>query len=201
MALTYKDYEHCIERLLPRGPIWNRTAGSLLDALIFSFGKELARADAKANSIINEADPRTSFDLLSEWFIDWGIPSACLSALADPTLEEKWQELITKITCSRSLTAQYFKDVAETLGYECDIVTYSAFTVFDTAEKALFGTEWNTAYAMGIKVKTSSANKFFNTTWTADQPLAVWGDRLFECLMRSLIPAHVTAIFEYEGEN
>lgn len=195
------DYDKSLDRLLPRGPIWQRTPGSVLDSILHAIAQELARVDAQADRVLEEADPRTSFDLLQQWFTDWGIPSACLAALADPTLEEKRRELITKITSSRSLTAQFFRDVAETLGYEADIVTYSAFTVRDTADKSLFGTEWNTAYAMGITVRTSSEQRLFNTTWTVDQPLAVWGDRLFECLMRELVPAHVTAIFEYKGET
>ena len=87
--------------------------------------------------------------------------------------------------------------MAESFGYEAEVITYSAFTVKDTVNKALFGTEWNTAYAMSISVRAVSSQRLFNTTWTVDQPLAVWGDRLFECLMRELVPAHVTAIFEY----
>ena len=171
----------------------------MLDAVLHSIAIELARIDAKADKVLDEADPRTSFDLLEHWFTDWGIPSACLSALSDPTLEEKRRELNAKILSGSSLTAQFFKDMAETLGYEAEIVTYSAFTVNDSVDKGLYGTEWNTAYSMGVKVKAISAQRIFNTTWTVDQPLSVWGDRLFECLMRELIPAHVTAIFEYQG--
>lgn len=199
MPYSEKDYEQCIEQLLPRGPIWKRRHGSILDSLVFSFARELTRVDRKIDSILNESDPRTSLDMLSEWFIDWGIPSECLAALSDPTQEEMRQELITKITSNRSLTAQYFKDIAETLGYEAEIETYSAFTVASPANKKLFGTEWNTSYAMGIRVRSNASSKLFTTQWTADQSLAIWGDRLFECIMRTLVPAHVTAIFEYEG--
>jgi len=198
MSFTAKDYAYQLDELLPRGPIWKRRQGTVLDAFIFALSNELARVNNKAESILDEADPRTSMELLENWFNDWGIPSACLAALADPSLEEKRKELITKIISSRSLTAEFFKEVAETLGYECEIVTYSAFTVADTVEKPLFGTEWNTSYAMGIRVKSQSPTKLFTANWTVDQPLAVWGDQLFECLMRELIPAHVIAIFEYQ---
>lgn len=193
------DYDQALSRLLPRGPIWQRTPGSMLDSILHAIAAEFARVDAQADHVIEESDPRTSFNLLENWFTDWGIPSPCLAALADPTLEEKRRELITKITSSRSLTARFFMDVAESLGYEATIETFEAFTVKDRVNKGLYGLEWNTAYAMAIRVKANSSQKLFNVTWTADQPLAVWGDRLFECLMRELVPAHVTAIFEYEG--
>lgn len=196
---TVDDYDQALDRLLPRGPIWKRVPGSMLDAVLHSIAIELARIDAKADKVLDEADPRTSFDLLDHWFTDWGIPSACLTTLSDPTLEEKRRQLIAKILSGSSLTTQFFKDMAETLGYEAEIVTYSAFTVNDSVDKGLYGTEWNTAYSMGVKVKAISTQRIFNTTWTVDQPLSVWGDRLFECLMRELIPAHVTAIFEYQG--
>ena len=198
MSYTAKDYAYQLDELLPRGPIWKRRQGTLLDAFIFALSNELARVSNKAEGILDEADPRTSIELLEEWFNDWGIPSACLTALADPNQEQKRRELITKIISSRSLTAEFFKEVAESIGYECEIVTYSAFTVADTVDKALYGTEWNTSYSMGIRVKSQSPTRLFTTNWTVDQPLAVWGDSLFECLMRELIPAHVVAIFEYE---
>ena len=84
MALTERDYSHQIDELLPRGPIWKRTPGSTLDAVLYALGREAARADARINQVIEEADPRTSIEELARWFDDYGIPSACLEAIADP---------------------------------------------------------------------------------------------------------------------
>lgn len=84
MALTERDYSHQIDALLPRGPIWKRTPGSTLDAVLYALGREAARADARINQVIEEADPRTSIEELARWFDDYGIPSACLEAIADP---------------------------------------------------------------------------------------------------------------------
>ena len=61
---TVDDYDQALDRLLPRGLIWKRVPGSMLDAVLHSIAIELARIDAKADKVLDEADPRTSFDLL-----------------------------------------------------------------------------------------------------------------------------------------
>ena len=33
--------------------------------------------------------------------------------------------------------------------------------------------------------------------WTVDQPLARWGDRVYECMIRKIVPAHLIPIFQY----
>ena len=75
------DYDQALSRLLPRGPIWQRTPGSLLDSILHAIAAEFARVDAQADHVIEESDPRTSFNLLENWFTDWGIPSPCLSLI------------------------------------------------------------------------------------------------------------------------
>ena len=78
MALTERDYSHQIDELLPRGPIWKRTPGGALDAVLYALGREAARVDARINQVIEESDPRTSiitgdFRCAKEWS---GVPSA-----------------------------------------------------------------------------------------------------------------------------
>lgn len=94
---TVDDYDQALGLSLPLRPHLETSSRSMLDAVLHSIAIELARIDAKADKVLDEADPRTSFDLLDHWFTDWSIPSACLTALSDPTLEEKRRELIAKI--------------------------------------------------------------------------------------------------------
>lgn len=196
--LTSNDYLHQIDALLPRGPIWRRIFGTDFDALLFAVAKECERIDASAYNIIEENDPRTAQQTLERWFSDWGVPSECLSVLADPTKEQVRLELLAKITSNGGLTAEFFKELASTLGYKAELETHEAFTCLTTVDRPLYGDEWNTVFNLFVKVDSESPAKIFNATWTVDQPLALWGDRLLECLIRALAPAHVTVIFEYQ---
>lgn len=195
------DYESQMEALLPRGPIWRRSRGSTLDAVIYSAAREFARVDARLASVLDEADPRTSTEMLTEWFTDWGVPSDCIKAIANPTLEMMRQELIAKITSNQGLTADFFEGLAGVLGYDAAVTTFDTFTCASLCDARLYDENWRTTFVLGIAFAEDGHAKYFETTWTADQPLATWGNALLECLIKALAPAHVNVIFMYEGED
>ena len=144
MALTERDYSHQIDELLPRGPIWKRTPGGALDAVLYALGREAARVDARINQVIEESDPRTSIEELARWFDDYGIPSACLEAIADPSQEQMRQELLAKITSNLGLTAAFFESLAGTLGYQAKVTTFTEHDVNDDVEHPLYEKQWTT---------------------------------------------------------
>lgn len=199
--LTASDYEKQFAQLLPRGPIWNRRTGTLLDSAIYAAGQEFARVDARLASILDEADPRTSIEMLQDWFTDWGIPSECIAAIANPTQEMMRQELIAKITSNQGLTAEFFESLAGVLGYSASVETFDEFDVNSTVDYALYDEQWRCTFVLGIAFAEDGHAKYFDTTWTVDQPLATWGNALLECLIRALAPAHVNVIFMYGDEE
>lgn len=200
MALTERDYSHQIDALLPRGPIWKRTPGSTLDAVLYALGREAARADARINQVIEEADPRASIEELARWFDDYGIPSACLEAIADPSQEQMRQELLAKITSNLGLTAAFFESLAGTLGYQAKVTTFTEHDVNDDVEHPLYEKQWTTVMTLGITIRSNGNAEYLDVTWGADEPLARWGNALLECVIRALAPAHVYVIFMYEEE-
>ena len=201
MTLTEKDYEHQINTLLPRGPIWQRRSGGVLDAILYALGREAARVDERANRVIEEADPRTSIEELSRWFDEWGIPSACLEAIADPSREQMRQELLAKITSNLGLTAAFFESLAGALGYMAKVTTFVEHTVASSVDEALWDHQWTTVMTLGITIRSDGDAEYFDVTWGADEALARWGNALLECMIRALAPAHVYVIFLYEDEE
>ena len=200
MAMTENDYRHQVDALLPRGPLWKPKKGGVIDAVLYALSREAARIDARACAVIEEADPRTSYEELERWFADYGIPSECLAAIADPSLEQMRQELLAKITSNLGLTKAFFESLAGTLGFSAEVETYREHNVNDNAECPLYSAEWSTAMTLGVKVRGRNGAEEFNTTWAVDQPLARWGNSLLECIVRALAPAHVYVIFSYEDE-
>ena len=198
MALTESDYTHQINELLPRGPIWHRYSGGMLDAVLFALGREAARVDARIHAVLNEADPRTSVEELARWFDDYGIPSACLEAIADPSQEQMRQELLAKITSNLGLTAAFFESLAATLGFQAQVTTFTEHDVNDDVEHPLYDQQWTTVMTLGITIRSDGNREELEVTWAADEPLARWGNALLECMIRALAPAHVYVIFMYE---
>ena len=200
MAMTENDYRHQVDALLPRGPLWKPKNGGVIDAVLYALSREAARIDARACAVIEEADPRTSYEELERWFADYGIPSECLAAIADPSLEQMRQELLAKITSNLGLTKAFFESLAGTLGFSAEVETYREHNVNNNAECPLYSAEWSTAMTLGVKVRGRNGAEEFNTTWAVGQPLARWGNSLLECVVRALAPAHVYVIFSYEDE-
>lgn len=197
MGLSEKDYAHLVNALLPRGLIWSRKKGGVLDSILFSLSSEAARVDARARALIEESDPRTSVEELERWFADHGIPSECVAAIADPSLEQMRQELIAKITSNSGLTAKYFEELAVVLGYSAKVTTFEEHHVEHDVEMPLADEKWIPVFTLGITISNDSGFDEFTTEWDAEQPLARWGNSLLECLIKALAPAHVEVIFIY----
>ena len=189
MALTERDYSHQIDELLPRGPVWKRTPGGALDAVLYALGREAARVDARINQVIEEADPRTSAEELAR-----------LEAIADPSQEQMRQELLAKITSNLGLTAAFFESLAGTLGYQAKVTTFTEHDVNDDVEHPLYEKQWTTVMTLGITIRSNGNAEYLDVTWGADEPLARWGNALLECVIRALAPAHVYVIFMYEED-
>lgn len=198
MALTPEDYTHQIDMLLPRGPIWKRRKGGVLDAVLFALAQEAARIDGRIRCVIEESDPRTSIEELARWFDDWGIPSECLAAIADPSQEQMRQELLAKITSNLGLTAAFFESLAASLGFEAKVTTFVEHDVDSDVTEALWDHQWTTVMTLGITIRSDGNAEYLDVTWSADEPLARWGNALLECMIRALAPAHVYVIFMYE---
>ena len=200
MALIEEHYTHQINALLPRGPIWKRRRGGVLDAVLFALAREAARVDERLRAIIEESDPRTSVEELGRWFDDWGIPSECLAAIVDPSLEQMRQELLAKITSNLGLTAAFFESLAATLGFEAKVTTFKEHDVDSDVTEAFWDHQWTTVMTLGITIRSDGNAEYLDVTWSADEPLARWGNALLECMIRALAPAHVHVIFMYEEE-
>ena len=165
---------------------------------IFSLSKEAARIDARTQALVDESDPRTSIEELERWFEDHGIPSACVAAIADPSLEQMRQELIAKITSNAGLTARFFEGLAATLGYEAKVTLFRAHDVNADVNALLTDNRWEGVFILGITINGFSGIEHFTTTWDVNQPLARWGSSLLECIVRAMAPAHVDVIFLYK---
>lgn len=191
MAEHYRDQ---LLALLPQGAAWLADQGSNLSRLFHAWGDELARVDLRADDLIEETDPRSTNELLTDWERVAGLPDSCTDA-AD-TLEERRNALVARLTAVGGQSPQYFIDVAAALGYTITITEYREHTVGSDVDAALNNQPW--VYAWRVNAPESTVT-YHNVESGVDEPLADWGNQLLECLINRLAPAHTNVLFAYGG--
>ena len=195
MGMSRGDYLSQLQALLPQGPAWPREPDALLTRLLDGFAEEFARVDARADQLIEEADPRTTYELLADWERVAGLPGTCaLLAGIDLTVEQRRAALVAKITERGGQSRAYFIALAALLGFTITITEFHEYSVNDDIESALNGEDWNFAWQINAPLNTVID---MTVASNVDTPLSVWGNALLECALSKDKPAHTVALFAY----
>lgn len=192
MGMTADDYLAQLQALLPQGPAWPRDAGATLTKLLQAMADELARIDGRAAQLIEEADPRTTDELLADWERVAGLPDSCVTA-AQSTAQRR-AALHAKLTTLGGQSTAYFIALAASLGYTVTITEFHLHTVEDDVNYPLYGHPWRFAWQVNAPQNTVGT---LSVTDTVADPLAWWGNELLECVIRRLKPAHTHVLFAY----
>lgn len=192
-------YRMQLQALLPQGAAWPRDPEAILTALLDTLAEELARVDGRALELIEEADPQTTLELLTEWERVAGLPDPCLQK-AD-TLQERRMVLLAKLTNSGGQSIAFYLQVAESLGY--------SGTTIDESRPFVCGIS-----RCGDKLNGGHSVRY---VWHVNVPgprvttfrcgVSRCGEKLtnidraedLECLLNRLKPAHSHLIFNYQG--
>jgi len=185
MALTAADYLAQLQALLPQGFAWPRQADAALTKQLLAWADELARVDGRAADLIDETDPRTTSELLSDW-----------ERVADQTVEQRRAALVAKLTSRGGQSRQYFIDLAAALGYPgATIDEFRPFNCNSNCNDALLSEA--DRFVWKINLPSEGGIFIMNCNSPCDSPLAAWGDAAIECRIQSLKPAHTTALVAY----
>ncbi len=197
-GFTVDDYLQALRRLLPPGPAWDGYEAEPFSTQLWLIARELQRIDLDIAQLIEESDPRTASVTLSQWFREWGIPDECLLSITGATAEQYRQVLIAKITSMGLTFSELVALVASACGLDgVSVERADPHTVSSPVNHRLYSPEW--VYAALIVISDSSdAARLRDVTWDVSRALAEWGNALFECIIRSLAPAYVSVIFQYD---
>lgn len=190
------DYLQILKALLPKGPAWELEDKCFFNKMLEIAASEFARVDADILKLIDESDPRTASVTLADWFYQWGIPDDCLKQYSQATLEEYRNVLVTKIATQGYTFGELVSLIGSSMGYSAvSIENFNTFTVRSRVNQRLYGPDWKN-YFMTITVDRTNV-RYFRANTRVDNPLAIWGDQLFECEIKSLAPAQSGVIFQY----
>ncbi len=199
MHASAQDYLTILQALLPTGAAWPRDEEATLTKFLTGFADSLARVHNRCVDLIDEADPRTTVELIAEWERVCGLPDDCAPA-AGATLAERRAAVVAKIAARGGQSRAFFADLAGRLGYEIEINEFRPFICGRSR--------------CGERLHGGAACRFY---WRVRVPgprvapfrcgVSRTGERLglirraedLECLFRRLAPAHSVLIFAYEG--
>ncbi|OGS90868.1 MAG: hypothetical protein A2Z95_06275 [Gallionellales bacterium GWA2_60_18] len=195
MGMSRADYLSQLQALLPQGSAWPRDPDALLTRLLDGFAEEFARVDARAAQLLDESDPRATYELLADWERVAGLPGTCaLLAGIDLSVEQRRAALVAKLTERGGQSRAYFIALAARLGFTVTITEYHEWSVLDDVDAPLNGADWNFVWAVNAPLNTL-------VEWTVnsdvEMPFAVWGNALLECAINQNKPAHTVALFVY----
>lgn len=194
MALTEQDYLEELQNHLPLGPAWPRDVDSLTTKLLSAFAAEFALVDQRIDDLLNEADPRTTLELLADWERVAGLPDGCVGT--GQTVQQRRAALVARLTNSGGQSRDFFIALAAYLGFTITITEFRPFLIGSSAVgDPLCGKDWWFAWRVNAPQTTST---FFRTGRSAvGEPLQSFGNTLLECVFSRLKPAHTTIIFAY----
>ena len=77
MRTTFEQYLRHLQALMPQGRAWPTEDGAALTRLLAGFSGGLSRNHNRAVDLIDEADPCTTVELLTDWERVCGLPDGC----------------------------------------------------------------------------------------------------------------------------
>lgn len=197
MALDTEDYLALGQNLLPHGPAWSRAPDSVITKMLAAWGDELARIDARADKILEEADPRTTSEMLVDWERNFGLPDGCLDIAA--STEERRRRLTQKVVWQGGQSRQFYIDLVATLGYQGASVTeFRQFRANSNCNDALNQNGWQFAWRLNVPV--SATVRVMNAISPCNSALRKWGDSTLQCILAAYRPAHTILFVAYTGD-
>ena len=186
-------YLRQLQALLPLGAAWPRDDSATLTQMLWALAAEFARVDGRATDLINEADPRSTLELLPDWERAYGLPATCMAGIAQ-TLQQRRNALVAQITGIGGQSRQYFIGLALSAGFTITITEFSSFTVGSGVNDPIYDNSWR--YYWQVNAPSSTVEQF-SVASTVGEGLQTWGNQLLECLIGRLKPAHTRVLFAY----
>ena len=173
-SVSVEAYTSLIMKLFPKGRAW---VGLNIETLMQAFAKEVKRVSDAIEGIMDNADPSTTVDYMSDWNRVCGLPEP-LFELAD-TDEGRRAEIIAKLRSTGGQSKAYFIALAATLGHTVTIKDdFDYFHAGSHAGDLTAGVAW---------------------VYTFELTVSGFPDPKLEYTVNRLKPAHTVALFYYTG--
>lgn len=173
---TSTEWVDFLNHFLPNGDVFvaKYVEGTNLNSYQKAKSQQFKRFGDFISDLISEVLPSTSINLLSEWEAYLGIPDACIPL--STTLQERRDNVILKLTSLAYQTEQHLIDLADAYGFT---ITFGLSTGFN--------------YTLPFVLNNDERSLFLISGNFSTNPEKA---SVFQCLIRSLIPANKTVVFQ-----
>lgn len=196
-SIIAADFLRAMQGLMPRGRIWPRADDAVQTQVLSGLAPSYERATARANYLLVDSFPSTTYELLPEWESTLGLPDPCAGAA--PTIAQRQAQVLARFVGVGGPTIASLTAFAANLGYSVTITQFTqARAGILKAGQPVNGYAWN--FAWKITAPLVSARIAVAGGMAAGDPLVAWGNEVLECEFRSVMPAHTIPIFAYDYE-
>lgn len=201
MRATNTEYRRTLQELLPAGSAWPRDEDAILTKVLGGVAPSLARVHNRALDLIEEADPRTTREMIDDWERCCGLPDECTPANAT-TLQERRAAVVAKLTYRGAQDTAYFEALAGSLGYAVAIEEFRPFVcgLSRCGDRLNGGHE--VRYYWRVRILEPRVTWFRTGVSSPPERLGKinYAEDL-ECILNRLKPAHTYLVFAYDYEE
>lgn len=185
------------QALIPPGEAWSRDPRSVQTRLLAGLSGLRAAVEERGLDLVEESDPRTTDELLSDWERALGLPDECLP---DPETTAERRTLVTaRAVGVGGGTPDHLRALLREAGFETvqvveQVGTPAVCGVAKCGDPIGPGLE---TLAWTIIAPLTTVRQAACGTARCGDPLAWWGNEVLECVVRRVTPAHTLAVFSY----
>ncbi|MBN9096090.1 YmfQ family protein [Pandoraea pnomenusa] len=193
-SLTVDDFLGAFQGLMPRGAVWPRDPDALQTRVFRGLNAVYAQNTARANNLLVDAFPGSTFELLPEWEATLGLPDPC--AGVSPTVAERRAQVVARLAAVGGQSVAYFTQLAANLGYAVTIDQFAPFRFGQSPFGSQFGGDaW--FFAWRVNAPSYSIRYFSFGVSGFGEPFASWGNNVLQCEVLAYAPAHTIPLFNY----
>lgn len=193
---TKEEQTKSLADFLPNGKVFGGKLqdGTTLNRLLLGLGVEIFRAENKMNELGVEHDIAETTLLIEEWESALGIPDDCFDQ--DGTLEERRNQVITKLTALGISTREGFEALAAQFGFVVRVGSGAEFGIFPLPFPFIF-------FKYPIDARFTMVVDFdkdqFPNVFALDFPIEFSSSivNVVICLFEKLKPANVCLLFRF----
>lgn len=191
---TAADFLKALQGLMPRGRVWPRDPDAVQTRVLSGLAPSYARSTARANYLLTDAFPATTYELLPEWESTLGLPDPCAGVA--PTIPLRQAQVLARFVGVGGPTIASLTAFAANLGYTITINQFVEARADGLhADDPCCDTAWS--YAWQVNAPLNTVTYAVADAMAADDPLASWGNAVLECEMKAVMPAHTIPLFAY----
>lgn len=178
--------------LLPRGRVWSRDVSSVQSRALLGLVTIYEDSTARANQLLVDAFPGSTYELLPEWELTLGLPDPCAGPA--PTIQARRAQVVARLTAAGGQSIPYFTGLAKSLGYEVTVTQFMPSRFGKRFGTPFGGVDW--AHAWQINAPTFTVNRLrFGDSFGS--PFSYWTNSVLQCELQSVKPAHTVLNFSY----